>query len=151
MAVSGNSIQQFVAGKTMALVGTSATGKGFGSYACSELKKRGYRVMAVHPTASAIQGEACWPSLARLPEPVERLLVVVKPEASEAVLRDAATAGVRRVWLQQGAESPAALRAGEELGLDVVHGQCILMFAEPVGPFHGLHRWIWKLIGKIPQ
>jgi hypothetical protein len=151
MTVSGNSIQQFVSAKTIAVVGASATGKGFGSFAYSELKKRGYRVMAVHPTASAIHGDPCWPSFAALPEPVERALVVVKPEAAEAVLRDAAAAGVRRIWLQQGAESPAALKAAEECGLDVVHGQCILMFAEPVGPLHGIHRWIWKLIGKIPQ
>ena len=151
MAVTGESIRQFVADKKIAVVGVSATGKGFGSFAYSELKKKGYRVMAVHPTASAVNGDPCWPNLASLPEPVERALVVVKPEAAEAVLREAADAGVRRVWLQQGAESPAALRVGEELGLEVVHGQCILMFADPVGPLHGVHRWIWKLIGKIPR
>jgi hypothetical protein len=151
MAVTGESIHQFVTGKTVAVVGASATGKGFGSFAYSALKKRGYRVLPVHPTAPAIQGDACWPSLAKLPERVERLLVVVKPDATEAVLRDAAAAGVRRVWLQQGAESAAAFRAGEELGLDVVHGQCILMFAEPVGTFHKIHRLIWKLVGKIPR
>jgi predicted CoA-binding protein len=151
MAVTGESIQQFVSAKAMAVVGASATGKGFGSFAYAELKKKGYRVMAVHPTASAVHGDPCWPSFAALPEPVERALVVVKPDAAEAVLRDAAAAGVRRIWLQQGAESPAALRAAEELGLDVVHGQCILMFADPVGPLHGIHRWVWKLIGKIPQ
>jgi hypothetical protein len=151
MAVTGESIRQFVAEKTIAVVGASATGKGFGSFAYSELKKKGYRVMANHPTASAVHGDRCWPSFAALPEPVERALVVVKPDAAEAVLRAAAAAGVRRIWLQQGAESPAALKAAEELGLDVVHGQCILMFADPVGPLHGIHRWIWKLIGKIPQ
>jgi hypothetical protein len=106
--------------------------------------------MAVHPTASAVHGDPCWPNFASLPEPVERALVVVKPEATEAVVRDAAAAGVRRVWVQQGAESPSALRAAEELGLDVVHGHCILMFTEPLG-VHGIHRWIWKLIGKIPH
>jgi uncharacterized protein len=151
MTVSGNSIQQFVSAKTIAVAGVSATGKGFGSFAYSELKKRGYRVMAVHPKASAVHGDPCWPSFARLPEPVERALVVVKPDLAEVVVREAAAAGVRRIWLQQGAESPSAIRAGEELGLDVVHGHCILMFAEPVGSFHGFHRWIWKLIGKIPH
>jgi hypothetical protein len=134
----------------MAVIGASATGKGFGSFAYSELKKKGYRVMAVHPTASAVHGDPCWRSLADLPERVERVLVIVKPDRAEAVVREAAAAGVRRVWLQQGAESPAALRAGEDLGLDLVHGQCILMFTEPLG-FHGIHRWIWKLIGKIPR
>jgi predicted CoA-binding protein len=151
MAVTGESIRQFVSGKTVAMVGVSADGKKFGSYAYAELKKRGYKVLPVHPTAEAIQGAACWRSLLELPERVENVLVVVKPDRAEAVVREAAAAGARRVWLQQGAESPEALRACGQLGLDVIHGQCILMFAEPVGPLHGIHRWIWKVIGKIPR
>jgi uncharacterized protein len=151
VTVTGDSIQRFVSEKTMAIVGVSAGGKGFGSFAHSELRKRGYRVLPVHPVATAVQGDPCWRSLSELPERAENVLVVVKPDRAEAVVREAAAAGARRVWLQQGAESPDALRACEQLGLDVVHGQCILMFAEPVGPLHGIHRWIWKLIGKIPQ
>jgi uncharacterized protein len=135
----------------MAIVGLSSGGKGFGNAAYSELKKRGYRLLPVHPTAPAIQGDRCWRSLAELPERVERVLVVVKPERAEAVVREAAAAGARYIWLQQGAESPAALQACEQLGLSAVHGQCVLMFSEPVGSFHGFHRWIWKAIGKIPR
>lgn len=149
MATTAQAIQQFVSGKTMALVGVSSSGKGFGNAACVELRKRGYRVLPVHPTATTIKGEACWPSLAALPEKVERALVVVQPEGTEAVVREAAAAGVRYVWLQQGSESSTAIKAGEDLGLGVVTGQCILMFAEPVG-FHGIHRWLWKILGKIP-
>jgi len=25
------------------------------------------------------------------------------------------------------------------------------MFAEPVKSFHAFHRWIWKLLGKLPK
>jgi predicted CoA-binding protein len=151
MTTTGECIRQFVSGKTMAVVGVSAGGSGFGNFAYTELKKRGYKVLPVHPVASAIQGDPCWRTMAELPERVERALVVVKPDRSEAVVREAAGAGIRQVWLQQGAGSPAALRACEELGLDAVDGQCILMFAEPVGSFHAFHRWIWKLVGKIPR
>jgi hypothetical protein len=35
--------------------------------------------------------------------------------------------------------------------VEVVHGQCILMFTEPVGSFHKFHRWIWKVLRKIPE
>jgi uncharacterized protein len=109
MATTGSSIQRFVADKTLAIVGVSNGGKGFGNAAYSELKTRGYRVLPIHPTASAIQGDPCWRSLAELPERVERLVVVVKPAQAEAVVREAAASGVRQIWLQQGAESPAAL------------------------------------------
>jgi predicted CoA-binding protein len=151
MAGSGDSIRRFVTGKTMAVVGVSAAGSGFGNFAYTELKKRGYTVLPVHPSAVAIQGDQCWPSIGQLPERVARALIVVKPDRAEAVVREAAEAGVRQVWLQQGAGSPAALRTCEELGVDVIDGQCILMFAEPVGSFHAFHRWVWKLVGKIPR
>jgi uncharacterized protein len=150
MAPSARTIEEFVSVKTLAVVGASATGKGFGAFAYQELKKRGYQPRAVHPTATTIAGDRCWPSLAQLPEPPERVLVVVKPEHAETVVREAATAGCRAVWLQQGAETPAALAAAAELGVSVVHGQCILMFAEPVGSFHAFHKWLWKVLGKMP-
>lgn len=150
MATTGMLVQRFVAGKTLAIVGASATGRGFGSAAYKELKARGYRVLAVHPSASAIHGDPCWPSLAELPERVERLLVSVKPDLAGRVVRDAAAAGVRQIWFQQGAESPAALETCRELGLEAVHGECILMFAEPVGSIHKVHRWVLKLVGRLP-
>jgi predicted CoA-binding protein len=143
-----NEIQQFVSERTMAVVGVSAAGKGFGNAAYSELKKRGFRLLPVHPTARTIQGDPCWRRLADLPEKVDRVLVVVKPDRAEEVVRDAAAAGITHVWLQQGAESPAAVEAGAAHGLNVVRGQCILMFSEPVGSFHKFHRWIWKMLGK---
>ena len=149
--VSRQSIDGFVSGKTLAMVGISASGKGFGNDAYKELKARGYRVLPVHPAAERVQGDPCWPSLAALPEKVERLLVMVAPAQAEAVVREAAAAGVRRVWLQQGAASPTAIEFCKSSGLDVIHGHCILMFAEPVASFHKFHRWIWELIGKAPK
>jgi predicted CoA-binding protein len=150
MATTKAAIDAFVHGKTIALVGISASGKGFGNAAYKELKNRGYRVLPVHPSASTVQGDPCWPSLARLPEPVERLLVVTPPAASESIVKNAAAAGIRQVWLQQGAESPAAIQACEDQGLQVVHGHCILMFLERPG-FHGIHKWVWRVLGKIPK
>jgi predicted CoA-binding protein len=149
--ITSERIDDFVTGRSIAIVGVSADGKGFGNVAYKELKGRGYRVFAVHPTARQIQGDPCWPSLAALPEPVERLLVSVQPNQVEGVAREAAAAGVRQVWLQQGAESPAGLEACRQAGLEVVHGQCVLMFAEPVGSIHKVHRWIWRLLGKAPK
>ena len=142
--------ERFVSGRTLALVGASAAGRGFGSAAYKELKARGYRVLPVHHAAAAIQGDPCWPSLADLPERVERLLVCVKPGRADAVARDAAAAGVRQIWFQQGAESPAALETCRQLGLEAVHGQCILMFAEPVASIHKFHRWVLTVVGRLP-
>jgi len=75
----------------------------------------------------------------------------LKPAQAEQVVRDAAAAGIRRVWLQQGAESATAIRFCEEHGISAVHGECILMFAEPAAFSHRAHRWVWKLLGKLPR
>jgi hypothetical protein len=75
----------------------------------------------------------------------------LKPAQAEQVVRRAAAAGIRRVWLQQGAESATAIRFCEENGISTVHGECILMFAEPAAWFHRAHRWVWKLLGKLPR
>jgi hypothetical protein len=115
-----------------------------------ELTKRGYRVSVVHPQAAEIDGVRCYPSVSALPEEVGGLVLVVPPEQTERIVREAAARGVRRIWMQQGSESAAAIELCRASGIDAVHGECILMFAQPAG-FHRFHRWLWKLLGKLPQ
>ncbi len=141
-------IDDFLSQGALAVVGVSRSGKKFGNAASRELRTKGYRVIPVHPEAESIVGERCYPSLKELPEPVGGLLVVVPPAQTEQVVREAAEAGIRRVWLQQGAESAAAIKYCRDQGMSVVHGECILMFAAPTGG-HKLHRWLWKLLGKL--
>jgi hypothetical protein len=144
-------VRDFLAQRTLAVVGASRSGKGFGSAAFRELKAKGYRLLPVHPEAEQIEGERCYPSLKALPEPVGGVLIVVPPQETEKVIREAAQSGIRRVWIQQGAESDAAVRYCQQEGLSVVAGQCILMFAEPVATFHRFHGWLWRLFGKAPK
>ena len=148
---SKSTVEEFVGQRTLAVVGASRQGKKFGNYAYKTLRTKGYRLFPVHPQAETIEGDRCYPNLKALPEQVGGVLVVVPPGRTEEVVRDAASAGIRRVWMQQGAESPAAVRFCEENGIREVHGECILMFAEPVTSFHRLHQWVWKLLGKLPK
>jgi len=143
-------IDDFLAQQTVAVVGVSRSGKKFGNAASRELRTKGYRVIPVHPEVESIGGERCYPSLKELPEPVGGLLVVVPPAQTEQVVRQAAEAGIRRVWLQQGAESAAAIKYCQDHGMSVVYGECILMFAAPTGG-HKLHHWLWRLLGKLPH
>ena len=149
--VTRAAVQEFVSQPAIAVAGISRGGKKFGNAVCRELKAKGYRVYPIHPSADAIDGEPCYPSFAALPEPVGGVVISVKPKVAEQVVRDAAAAGIRRVWLQQGAGSPAALSICEQAGISVVSGECILMFAEPVASIHKLHRWIWRIIGRLPR
>jgi uncharacterized protein len=143
------SIEAFLAEPAIAVVGVSRSGKGFGNAAARELRRKGYRIYPVNPEADLVGGERCYRSLADLPEPVRAVLVVVPPDQALRFVRQASNAGITRVWLQQGAEAPFVTLACNELGLDVVAGECILMFAKPTG-VHRAHQWIWGLMGKLP-
>ena len=141
-------IQNFIEKKKVAVVGASRNDKKFGNAAAKELLERGYEVFYVHPEADEIDGHSTYPNLEAVKDQAESVWVNVPPERGEMILRDAAAAGLTKVWLQQGADSPELIELGEELGLDLVAGKCILMYAEPVRSFHKFHQVVWKLIGQ---
>lgn len=146
---SAAAINAFMGQPALAIVGVSRSGSKFGNLARRELARKGYRVYPIHPAATEIDGVRCYQRFADLPEPVDAVLVVVPPAEAGRVVSEAAAAGIHHVWLQQGAESPEVLRACRDLGLEVVSGECVLMFARPTG-YHKAHRVIWKLLGKLP-
>src|SRR4029079_11763264 len=95
------------------------------------LREKGYRVYPINRNAAVVDGMTCYPHLGALPEKVEAVLAVVSAREAVGIIEQAARAGVHHVWLQQGAESPAALELAERLGINLVAGECILMFAQP--------------------
>jgi uncharacterized protein len=143
------SIDAFLAEPALAIVGVSRSGSKFGNLAVRELRAKGYRVYAIHPAATKAAGVPCYSRLEDLPERVGAMLVVVPPSAAEQVVRDAARFGIHHVWLQQGAESPEVLNICRELGIDVVSGECVLMFAHPTG-YHNAHGWLRKMFRMSP-
>ena len=144
-------VEEFLAQKNIALVGLSRKGNQFSNSAYKELKKKGYNVFPVNPNAETIDGEKCYPDLNSLTGKVDGALIMTPSSQVPAVVKSASDAGIKRVWIQQGAESDEAVRVAEENDLSLVHGECIMMFAEPTAPMHKFHRWVWKLLGKLPQ
>ncbi len=144
-------VEQFIQAKRVAVVGVSRDPKKFGNAIATELKHRGYQVFYVHPEAKEIAGEPCYPSLAALKGQIDSVVINVSPRKAGAALRDAAAAGITRIWLQQGADSPEVMATAKELGLNPVTRKCILMYAAPngrVGGLHGFHGTIMKLVGQ---
>jgi predicted CoA-binding protein len=143
-------VEAFLAEPAIAVVGVSRSGKKFGNYASKTLREKGYKVYPLHPSAQMIDGVECYRRFDELPEEVGAVLVVVPPTQAATVVREAAAAGIHRVWLQQGAESPDVVKLCADLGVEAVAGECILMFAKPAS-FHKAHGWVWKLLGKSPR
>lgn len=140
-------VDEFLAEKRVAVVGVSRT-RGFGNIALRELEARGYQIFPVNAEADAVHGRPCFRRLADIPGPPPAVLAVVPPARTEELVAECARRGVKRLWMQQGAESEAAIRAAEAAGMTVVPGGCILMYAQP----RGVHRWHagWRrLIGRL--
>ena len=130
-------IQDFIDCKRIAVVGVSHSSQKFGNTAFAELKSRGYQVYPVTPTATQIAGERCYPNLSASKGQIDGVLIIVPSTHAMQVLREAASLGLTKIWLQQGAESPETLALATDLGFSLVSGKCILMYAPPVRSFHG--------------
>ena len=141
-----NDKEDFVAEKSLAIVGVSRT-RGFGNTLFKHLKHQGYRVFPVNAQAEEVEGERCFRRLDDLPEPVGGVVTVVPPAETEKVAADCARLGIRRMWMQQGSESPAAVALCREKGISAVHGECLIMHTAAGFP-HSVHRWIWKKLGR---
>ncbi|MBK8938895.1 MAG: CoA-binding protein [Polyangiaceae bacterium] len=145
-------IDDFLAQTSLALVGVSRDGKrGFGNAVRKELSGKGYTLHVVHPEADRIGDQPCAHTLAEVAGEVGGVVLVTPPEQTLKLVEEAAALGIPRVWMQQGAESSEAIRACEERGLAVVHGECILMFAEPTAWLHRAHRWARGALGALPE
>jgi len=142
--VQTSAVESFLSGHRIALVGASAAKNSFAAAVHRALVEHGYEVVPVHRTASTFEGVACHPDLASVPGELDGVLVMVHRSRAADVVRACAARGVRRVWLfqgiGQGAVSEGALAVAREHGIEVVAGACPLMFLEPVGFGHRLHR-----------
>jgi predicted CoA-binding protein len=115
--VSRQVIDEVLSQKTLALVGVSRNGAGFGNTIRKELAGKGYSILLVHPEAETIAGVPCARSLKDVASRVGGVILVTPPASTSALVREAAEAGIRRIWMQQGAESPEAIRFCEQQGL----------------------------------
>jgi predicted CoA-binding protein len=144
-------IDRFLGQKRLAVVGASGTRRKFGNVVLRELGAKGYEVYPVNPNAEEVDGQRCYANLAAVADRVDGAVLVVPPAQTEKVVREAAEAGIGRIWMQQGAESDEAVRFCRERGIEAIHGECILMFADPAGFVHRLHRWLRGAMGKLPE
>jgi len=144
-------VDDFMRQPALAIVGASRNKNKFGSMVYRDMKSKGYRVFAVNPNADTIDGDPVYPDLLHLPEPVGGVVFIVPPAQTEVMVRQAAEAGIGRAWLQPGAESAAAIAFCEQNGIQVVQGECIMMYAGPVKFPHNFHRWVNRLAGKQPK
>lgn len=161
MTVCTASATRFLEAGRLAVVGASTEKSNFGRTVLRELLLHGCDAVAVNPAAVAagttkVEGVPCYASVDEVPGPVAGAIVMVGADRSADVVRACADAGITRVWLFRGIGSPGAmseeaLRLCDERHLDVVAGACPLMFLEPVGMVHRIHRVARRATGGVDR
>jgi len=146
-----SSIQEFLKPKEMAVCGVSRNKKKFGRVVYDTLKERGFKLYAINPNMNEIDGEPCYADVSQLPVNVNHLLVATPVSQTEDVVAKVISKGINNIWIQQMAESKAAVDLAEKNGINLIKKECILKFAEPVTGVHKFHRFINKLFGTYPK
>lgn len=121
-------IDAMLAARTFAVVGASTNPQKYGYLCYESLKAFGKTVWPINPRASEIDGDPCFARVADLPEVPEVVVAVVPPKITEALVDELIALGVRNLWMQEGAESAAAITQAEAAGIATVHsGPCIMV------------------------
>ena len=149
--ITKKQITEFWQNGPFALAGVSRNRKKFGHQAWTELRKRGYALIPVNPNTEEIDGEKCYKNVSGLPDEIRSLIIMTKKDQSAALVKEAASKGIKHIWIQQMSDTPEAISAAEEAGINLIHGKCVLMFSEPVGGIHRFHRSIMKFFGRLPR
>ncbi len=151
--ISNVQAQEFLSHHRLVVVGASDDPKNFGRTIHRELCSRGYDAVAVNPNATMVNGRACMPDLDSVAGDIDGAIIMVGQGRAAEVVRACAARGIRRVWLFKGVGPGAlcdeAVDTAHQLGVEVVAGACPLMFLEPVGWFHRMHRSIRCMKGAV--
>lgn len=151
------SVESFLKGKRIALVGASRNSKDFSRLMLHELIAHGYDMVPVNASedCTEMEGRPVYHRLSDIPGPIDGALVMTPASVTASVANEALASGVPRVWLHQGVGPGAVDEKAVELlrgrGVDVVAGECPLMFLDGGKGVHGLHAWIRRIFRSYPR
>lgn len=121
-------IEQFLASAAFGVVGASSNRDKYGNKVLRCYQQNNRPVIPVHPKEKQVEGIDCVSSVADLPDNVGSISIITPPAVTEKVVEAAAAKGIKNIWMQPGAESPAAVQFCEEHGLNVIaDGSCLLV------------------------
>ena len=122
------SIPSFLAGKSFAVVGASSRRHKYGNMVLRCYQQRGLAVTPVNPHEETIEGLTAVRDLASIDPKPHGVSIITPPAVTERVVAEAIQLGIGHLWMQPGAESPAAVAAARAAGINVIHGgPCILV------------------------
>ena len=150
-------VQDFLAQKTIAVVGVSDRRDTGCNTAYERFAENGYTVYPVNPRIPVFQGEVCYPDLRTLPEPPDAVFILARPEVTEQIVEEAVELGVGHVWMHcmmgvkpglaksMTSVSPKAVQMCLDNGIAVIPGTCPNQYLD----VDGGHRFMNRFFGLL--
>jgi hypothetical protein len=160
-------VQDFLSQKRLAVAGITRTRDEAANLIYRKLRDTGHQVYALNPNTDIFDGAPCYPNLKSLPEPVDGVVIVTRPEVAEQIVQECVELSIPRVWMHCSlgtspkigknlaakitSASAAAVRLCQENNITVIPGGCPMMFCEPVDFGHKCMRWTLGVMGHLSK
>ena len=109
---------------------------------------KGHKTSPMNPKLAEIKGAICYPSISELPDDNDALIIILKGDKASDVLKEGINKGIRNIWLHQGCTLNNVESFKIDMGINLIIGECALMWLEPVEGFHKFHRFLKYLFSK---
>jgi uncharacterized protein len=149
--------KDFLSQKKIAVAGVSHTKDDAANNIYRKLRSEGYQVFAVNPNTAMVEGDVCYPDVKAIPEKIDGVVIVTKPEVTEQIVQQCAEVGISRVWMHRGmaslgsSVSEKAVAFCNEHGMTAIPGGCPQMYCEHTDFGHKCMRWMLNLTGSLPK
>ena len=112
--------------QTVAVVGASGSRAKFGNKALRAFVEQGYRVFAINPNETEVEGLKTYASVLDVPEPIDMATVYVQPDVTLRLLDEFARKQIPEVWVNPGAEDDAVMAEARRRKMNIIFACSII-------------------------
>lgn len=116
----------FSSKNTIAIVGASNNPDKYGHKVLADLQSAGWHLIPINPKEENILGLKVYASILQVPEKIDAVVFVTKPEVTEQVLLEVKQLGIKDVWFQPGAASDGAVSFCKINDINYINDACIM-------------------------
>lgn len=120
-------IKDFLRQKRFAVIGSFRNKEKFAYRILVDLIEKNREVFPVNPYLSEVEGRVCYKTISDIPHKVDVANIVTPPSVTENILKECLRKGIKRAWIQPGAESLAAIKFCHDNDIKVIHGVCVMI------------------------
>lgn len=122
-------ISDFLAQKRFVVAGSFRNESKYAYKILKMLKNKGYEVYPVHPTIKEVEGQLCYSSVKDIPCVIDVVNLVTPPPVTERIVIECKERGIKKIWLQPGAENENTIKFCRENNMEVIYQVCVMMKA----------------------